>query len=111
MMRSSFVLAAVALSGCAGGWHRANTTEQEFLADRWACERESAQAYPPAMATTGGYQGPAHTNCTAVSYGMVNCTTTPGVTVPGVTSDQNALPRVLALRRCLQSKGYTWKTE
>lgn len=108
--RALYALAAV-LAGCAtGSWYRPDTTEQQFLADKWACEREAAAAYPPAMVTSGGYATPSSTTCTSAGYGMVNCVTTPGVQVPGATGDVNIGARATAMRSCLRAKGYVYRT-
>src|SRR5471030_376832 len=90
------LIALCLLAGCATKWSRPNTTEQEFYQDRFQCEQDAASMYPVAMSQT--------------SYGNgTNCSTTPGVFIPPVKTvqDANGLNRAMAIRSCLQSKGYS----
>ena len=106
MKQIAIAVSAVVLGGC-GGWSRPNTSEAQFYQDRVACEQQAAATYPVAMTSTGGYQAPSQTRCTT-SYGVMNCTTTPGATMPGVQSDTNAIPRAGMFDACMRGKGYSF---
>ena len=109
-MKTALVLfiSAMALSGCASGWQKDGSTEAEFYRDRGGCQMQANQAFPPLMVSSGGYQGPSQTMCRPAGYGQVSCTTTPGMSVPPVQSDQNALPRVSAFQDCMRGRGWVW---
>ena len=107
-MRLAVVVAATALSGCAMGWYRPNTTEAQFYQDRVNCEMQSSAAYPPMLVTSGGGQGPSTTRCTN-SYGVINCTTQPGLVMPGYTSDANMIARSGMFDACMRGRGYVFK--
>ena len=101
-------LAAFTLAGCAMGWTRPDTTAQQFYQDRQECEQAAVQMYPPAYASTGGYQSPAMTECR--SFGaQVECSTMPGAYHPGPMTDANAMNRNMAISQCLRGKGYTYQ--
>lgn len=106
MKQVAIALSALTLAGC-GGWSRPNTSEAQFYQDRVACEQQAASTYPVSMTSTGGYQAPSQTRCTT-SYGVTNCTTTPGVQMPGVTSDMNAIPRAGMFDACMRGRGYAF---
>ena len=108
MQRLVLVLLPAVLAGCAMGWSRPNTSDAEFYQDRVNCEGQAAAAYPPMMVTAGGGQGPAQTRCTT-SYGIINCTTTPGIVMPGYTSDANAINRSSMFSACMRGRGYEFK--
>lgn len=104
-MRMIALVVVVALSGCAN-WKHPTATQQDFNRDSYQCQMETASVYQPNQtAMSSGYRGPAQTNCS--TYGnQTNCTTTPGVYVPPVTQDTNALPRAMAFNSCMQARGY-----
>lgn len=110
MKKTVSVLAAVlALSGCAGGWNRANTTEAEFRRDMYLCEREAAQTYPTVMQSDGsGYRAPDRTNCMQ-NGNQFNCSTTPGAYTPPAQSDVNTVSRARGLESCMYAKGYVYQ--
>ena len=114
---------AIFLSGCAQfQWHKAGATQGEFNRDSYECQTEAARTYPTQVVTqqvTSGYTTPSTTDCygTGSAYGNsgyvygnsnVNCTTTPGQHVPGVTFtvDVNANNRAQAARQCMYAHGW-----
>lgn len=106
-MRIALVLTvSIAMSGCATQWQKYGATEADFYRDRTECQMLANAMYPPAMSSGPGYQGPAQTRCTT-SYGVTNCTTTPGIYVPGVQSDMNAIARSMEVPACLRARGYS----
>jgi hypothetical protein len=105
----SMLAAALALSGCAGGWNRANTTEAEFRRDMYQCEQEAARTYPTVMQAYGtGYRAPDQTNCTQ-NGNQMNCSTTPGAYTPPPQSDVNSISRVRGMESCMYAKGYVYQ--
>lgn len=111
------------LSGCAQfRWQKAGTTQSDFNRDSYECQTEAARTYPTQVVTqqvTSGYTTPSTTNCygSGSAYGNlgyvygnsnVNCTTTPGQHVPGVTStvDVNANNRAQAAKSCMYARGW-----
>jgi hypothetical protein len=105
------ILTVAMLAGCTTYWSRPNTSAQEANNDLYQCERESAYAYPTALAQTtagAGYQSPAMTNCHAYGNNM-NCTTMPGTYTPPptITMDMNTRSRQQALSHCMMAKGYS----
>ena len=105
----SMLAAALALSGCAGGWNRPNTTEAEFRRDMYQCEREAAQTYPTVMQSYGGgYRSADQTTCTQ-NGNQMNCSTTPGAYTPPAQSDVNSVSRARGLESCMYAKGYVYQ--
>lgn len=105
----SLLSLSIALSGClaTGKWTRANTTEQEWLSDKLACQAQAAQIYAPSVARTSSYTTPSSTNCYSIGS-SISCNTTPGITVGGYAYDANAGARNNAIGECLRSKGYSY---
>lgn len=121
-MRSPFLLLIAclfSLSGCNVGWERPNTTQHEFVQDRYSCEKEAATLYPAVIVehtVGGGQQTPVFTNCSSSRFGNsvdTSCTTTPSSYTPPSTysSDANSGNRDDAFRSCMNAKGYVWKME
>lgn len=92
--------------GCASTWHRPNTTEAEFYADRLDCEQQATHLYPVAIMPVGvGHQAPAQTYCNTFGN-QTTCTTQPGNYTPPPQVDVNVFKRGQAVDMCLRSKGY-----
>lgn len=98
-------LALSALAGC-GTWSRPGSTEAEFNREMYECQMQAAQTYPPVYNTSPGYTTAARTTCQSYGY-QTHCTTTPGVTYPGTTTDMNTVARAAARDACMRSKGWT----
>lgn len=104
----SFV-AVAALSGCAMGWDRANTTEDQFRRDLYSCQQEAARSYPSYMQSNGGgYRAPDRTTCMQ-NGAQMNCTTTPGAYTPPSQSDVNAIARAQSADSCMYARGYVYR--
>lgn len=110
-MKKLIAVAALAtLTGCSIGWVRPGGTPYEFDHDRFDCQQQAAQMYPPMMMQRqvgGGYITPSHTQC----YGYapnISCTTYPGVFVPPqwALEDANEDNRTGQYNACLRSRGY-----
>lgn len=101
------MLGVLAISGCAMGWTRPDTTAAEFYQDKMQCEQQALQMYPPAAARST-YQSPAMTSCQ--NYGNhVECMTTPGAAYTQPGYDVNGTSRNMAIGDCLRGKGYTYR--
>lgn len=117
------VISALSLSGCAQyKWQKYGATQSDFNHDIYECQTEAARTYPTQVVTqqiTSGYTTPSTTNCygTGSAYGNsgyvygnsnVNCTSTPGQNVPGVTTtvDVNAKNRSQAEKQCMYVRGW-----
>jgi hypothetical protein len=103
------ILALSALAGC-GTWQRPGSTEADLNREMYECEMQAAQAYPPVYSTEPGYTTAARTTCQSYGY-QTQCTTTPGVTYPGTTTDMNAIARTTARDSCMRSKGWKFKMQ
>ena len=105
------VLVVAVTSGCAQHrWQKYGATQSEFNNDTYECQTEAARTYPAQMVTeqiTSGYTTPSNTNCYGNSKN-INCTTTGGQYVPGVTSpvDVNANNRLQAAKQCMYARGW-----
>ena len=126
-MRIALVLlVGVVVSGCAQyRWVKQGASDSDFAQDRYACERESAAMYPPAMVqqqTSPGFVAPPPrtvTNCQATGYGQVNCTSQQQGAMASIYNqpptyaaiDANGNARVEAWRSCLVARGYRKERE
>jgi len=98
-----------AITGCATGWVRPNTTQAEGQRDGYECEQQATRMYPVAMRSVGpGRTTDSYTNCNSYG-GQTNCSTTPGSYTPPPQTDVNAMNRSSARESCLQAKGYRYK--
>ncbi len=99
------------LSGCAQyRWQKPGMTVNEFERDKYECQSDAANMYPPAFVTTKispDYVTPSTTNCVG-SGNMTSCTTIPGKFVQGtkITSDSNTYAREQSASQCLRARGY-----
>ena len=105
-MKKLFVLivAAIVLAGCQRTqWVRANTTAQQFNADKYQCEIEATRMYPNTAGQPIG--NPSYsTNCTG--YGnTLNCTSQQNQPMRS-WYDTNAYPRARMEEQCLKARGY-----
>jgi hypothetical protein len=117
------LVALLMLSGCAQyQWQKSGAAQSEFNRDSYECQTEAARTYPTQVVTrqvTSGYTTPSYTNCSGSgsAYGSggyvygnnnVNCTTTPGQQVQGVTTtvDVNANNRAQSEKACMYARGW-----
>jgi hypothetical protein len=107
-------LCAIAtVAGC-GAWTHPQRSATAFFSDKMACEQRAAGQYPVQVvqrqASVGHYQ-PADPGCSTGS-GHASCTTSPGTSVQPkhVPQDANAGNRSRAITDCLQTTGWTWRT-
>lgn len=97
------------LTGCAGGWYKAGSTEADFYRDRYECDQQSLVMYPVMLSSGSGYQAATTTtNCRQIGT-QVSCTTQPAAAIVAPPSDANVLPRLSAFQSCMRSKGYQFK--
>jgi len=106
-MKKLFVLiiAIIVLAGCQRTqWVRANTTAQQFNADKYQCEIEALRMYPSTAGQPIG--NPSYsTNCTG--YGnTLNCTSQQNQQMRS-WYDTNAYPRARMEEQCLMARGYS----
>lgn len=105
------------LTGCAQyKWQKSGATQADFNRDKYECQREAAQVYPPQVVRqqiTTGYTTPSTTNCSSTgstygNYSYTNCTTTPGQYVPGASTDTdvNADSRERMGKQCMYARGW-----
>jgi hypothetical protein len=106
MKKLNFLLAG-ALAGCVTGWQKPGATSQDLQRDRYRCQMEAAATYPPNMVAGAIRQAPMTTNCRPAGFGQVQCTTMPGMVSQAPATDQNVIPRALAVTSCLQAAGWT----
>ena len=105
-MKKLFVLiiAVIVLSGCQRTqWTRPNTSEQQFNADKYACEVEARRMYPSTAGQPIG--NPTYrTNCYG-SGNNLNCTSQQNQQMRS-WYDTNAYPRARMEEQCLKARGY-----
>ena len=112
-MKKLFVLivAAIVMAGCQQTqWVRANTTAQQFNADKYACEMEALRMYPNNAGQPIGnptYTTHCNGNYTGTSDGaiMMNCHQS-RQDAPVSWIDTNSIPRASMEEQCLRAKGY-----
>lgn len=94
------IISVLLLTGCAV-WHKPGATQQDFNQDKYQCERESLQMYPPSYnSTNSGY----NTTCQNLGGGMVSCNTQNN---PTSGFDTNQLSRSFAWKNCMQARGWS----
>ena len=92
-------------------WVKPNSTQDDFNRDKYTCTLQSAQAFPVLIqqqTIVEGYTTPSQTSCNTYK-GQTNCTTSPGIYQPPVTSnvDLNLKNRDDAFNLCMTVKGWT----
>ena len=98
------IAAAIVLAGCQRTqWVRANTTAQQFNADKYQCEIEARRMYPSTAGQPIG--NPTYsTNCYG-SGNNLNCTSQQNQQMRS-WYDTNAYPRARMEEQCLKARGY-----
>jgi hypothetical protein len=111
----ALTLPCIGLTGCAMEWSRAGTTEQEMNADKLTCEQQAARLYPvvhdPSLTYRPAASSKLDTSCVQQT-GFNNCDAA-GNAAPaaaGAPNDANAYDRAAAVKACLVSKGYSYKS-
>ncbi|HEY0294046.1 MAG TPA: hypothetical protein VGC69_01790 [Bordetella sp.] len=100
-------LLALVLSGCTQyQWYKDRATQDDYNQDTYACDMESAHAYPavPAIGIVSpGFMTPPRTYCRARG-----CYTSPGYYIPPDmgTVDLNEDNRSEAAKRCMYARGW-----
>lgn len=98
------LLLATSLSACATySWYHPTKSQSEFDQDKYACMRESAQAFPVVIQQT---TTSSETSCSTFA-GQVNCRTTPMT----YSEDVNYLNRITALEDCMKIRGWTLRKD
>lgn len=119
MLRFTAMLAlsipCICLMGCAKEWTKPGTTEQELNADKLTCEQEAARQYPVVHDSPLVYRPASSskldTSCVQQT-GFNNCDAAgnAGTSTAGAPTDANGYDRAAAVKACLVSKGYTYKS-
>jgi hypothetical protein len=103
----------ISLMGCAREWTRPGTTEQELNADKLTCEQEAARLYPVVHDAPVTYRPAASskldTSCVQQT-GFNNCDGAGSAGTAGTPTDANGYDRAAAVKACLVSKGYSYKS-
>lgn len=104
--------ALLALAGCTQyQWYKENATQDDFNRDVYACDIESAKAYPaiPSIQPVSpGYMSPGLTRCYSSPSGHTRCFSSPGYFMPPAmgTVDLNEDNRNQAANRCMVARGW-----